>query len=580
MTHYNTFHSNEQRDCIFEDCNSTFSQSSMSRNHFNLVHKRTGKLKLRSRHLLTPNLSLQTVMPPPIMGGDQEVIPNYLVEDEDEAYEASDIDVEGYEENTANEELSENYYLQYYSDFLNRMAHMKFIPQTTIQEIAEEYLRNTRKSMESRKNLLRKSLIKIGSVTQEDIDKIVEEVENDAFLNAQVKLDFEYKRTKLTRENINYVGPMEIILNKEGVKSGERKDCLHYVPIHKTVLNVVTDPTFNKMTELKRPGRKSVGKLVDLKDGSVYKESAYFKANPGAYAAVLYSDAVELKNPLGAARGTYKVVQVFYTLADIAKSQRSQIDRLQLVMVFREKLLKKYSTQVIYGALIEDFKKLEVGIVVDFPMTRRIKCGLLCYSSDNLEASSVGGFSACFSSRDICRTCHIQYKDLESHIHDFDDTPHSSWSVEEYEKIVENLDKETEVESLSDSEDVEPGNLFTQFDDGHDQDSDSYSETESEGRGVRNSRGLKSRCPFNSLESFHCVTAMPPDILHDVFEGRIKSGYSTSGAAYFVCYGFLYEPIIVRRAFKIKTANIWENFPQKWGWGEDLQVKFVYSAYK
>ena len=74
-------------------------------------------------------------------------------------------------------------------------------------------------------------------------------------------------------------------------------------------------------------------KLIDFKDGSSYKENSFFKSNPESYAAILYSDALEVKNPLGAARGSYKVVQVFLTLADINKSQRSKVDRLQLVMV-------------------------------------------------------------------------------------------------------------------------------------------------------------------------------------------------------------------------------------------------------
>ena len=68
-------------------------------------------------------------------------------------------------------------------------------------------------------------------------------------------------------------------------------------------------------------------------------------------------------------------------------------------MVFREKLLKKYSLQTIYKPLVDDLKRLELGVVINLPMTRRIKCGVICYAADNLEASVVGGFSACFSSK-------------------------------------------------------------------------------------------------------------------------------------------------------------------------------------
>ena len=88
---------------------------------------------------------------------------------------------------------------------------------------------------------------------------------------------------------------------------------------------------------------------------------------------------------MGAARGRYKIVQVFFTLCEVEKAQRSQIDRLSLCMVFREKLLKKYSLKYIYKTLVNDLKLLEEGIVISFPMLRTVKCGIICYAADNLE---------------------------------------------------------------------------------------------------------------------------------------------------------------------------------------------------
>ena len=72
-------------------------------------------------------------------------------------------------------------------------------------------------------------------------------------------------------------------------------------------------------------------------------------------------------------------------------------------MVFREKLLKRYSVKTIFKEMVSDLKKLELGVEVNYPMTRIVKCGIACYSADNLEASVMGGFSACFSSKDVCR---------------------------------------------------------------------------------------------------------------------------------------------------------------------------------
>ena len=125
----------------------------------------------------------------------------------------------------------------------------------------------------------------------------------------------------------------------------------------------------------------------------------------------MYSDAVELVNPIGSGRGKHKIVQIFWTLANIPRHQRSQIDRIQLALVIKEKVLRKYGEKIIYKRLVSDLKTLEEGIQVTKPFPKVMKCGLLVHSADNLEAVQVGGFSSCFSSRDVCRWCHIQHQD-------------------------------------------------------------------------------------------------------------------------------------------------------------------------
>ena len=394
MTHWNTFHFQEPRDCIFEGCPVTFSKASMSRHHFLEKHKYTGNLALKERHMTDSSLALPTNAETPnvhVHNTDVEVESHDSREDEQ--YNDEDIMILENEEAPL---LNEDFYLHYYGDFLNRLANFKYVPQSTVQEISEEYLMNSKKSNENRKRILRASLTSMG-LDQRNIENVINTAEDDPFLNAQCKLDSEYKRTKFIQTHMTYVAPKEIVLNKTEVDLGRKKDIIHYVPVTKSVQAVLEDPSFNKMMAQKTSSVDD--KLVDLKDGSAYKGNQYFMSNPDAYAMLLYSDAVELKNPLGAARGTYKIVQVFYTLADIKKSQRAQVDRLQLIMVFREKLLKKYSLQTIYKPLVDDLKRLELGVVINLPMTRRIKCGVICYAADNLEASVVGGFSACFSSK-------------------------------------------------------------------------------------------------------------------------------------------------------------------------------------
>ena len=100
---------------------------------------------------------------------------------------------------------------------------------------------------------------------------------------------------------------------------------------------------------------------------------------------MLYADGVEVVNPLGAGRGKHKVVQIFFTVAEIPKAQRSKIDRIQLVAVIKEKYLKKYGYGVIYDRIVKDLVQLEKGVQVSHPVPSVIKCGLLLCPADNLE---------------------------------------------------------------------------------------------------------------------------------------------------------------------------------------------------
>lgn len=299
MKHWNTYHSNENRDCIFLNCDTTFSESSVSRHHFRIKHKHTGDMTLKPRHLKTIQAvenedNIQEVNTSPSVGSvSQETREEFIEDYNDEDFEH----IESLETEVGDGE-SENYYLGYYADFFNRLVNVKFIPVSTVTQIADEYLSNTRKSLEHRQKLLRKSLGSVQGICQADIEKVVKEVfENDMFLNAQMCLNTEYKRNKYIRENMRYVAPEEIVLNEEEVKLGKKKEVIHYVSMSESLKALIEDPTTIKMMAMKTSRQAFDHKISDLKDGSVYSKNGYFRENPDAFSAIVYSDAVELKEP-------------------------------------------------------------------------------------------------------------------------------------------------------------------------------------------------------------------------------------------------------------------------------------------
>jgi hypothetical protein len=232
---------------------------------------------------------------------------------------------------------------------------------------------------------------------------------------------------------------------------------MHYVSVIESFKNLIQDSSFLAMEE--RNIVPELETLGDVKDGELYKQNPFFMANPSAYTMMLYSDAIELVNPLGAGRGKHKVIQIFFSLCEISKHLRSKIDRIQLVAVFKEKLIKKYGFKKLYEQLVKDLKKLEEGVVVDFPVKRVVKCGVLIHPCDNLEAHTVGGFSQSFSSGFICRFCHIKHKDLLDNIHDYGDHPHAKWTCMEYDRAA--LAAEKKIQDAAGDGDAAEEELYT-----------------------------------------------------------------------------------------------------------------------
>lgn len=295
---------------------------------------------------------------------------------------------------------------------------------------------------------------------------LLQELEENPFLELQKEFCSYYKVDQCVRSEPAFKF-QEISEHKVEVplsdKSSEAQSFKFvYVSVPDTLSKIVADPGF-------RPEAQSQdGLLRDVKDGSVYKSNTFFLKNPDAYTLMFYSDAIELNNPLGAKKGVYKIVNVYWTFAEIPKYLRSRTENWFLALSVKEHDLK-LDREAVYSPLIEDLLRLEKGIPVGDG--KILRAGLLCHIGDNLESHIVGGFSACFSSGDVCRLCHLQYKDLQT-ITGIPKAP--AWTEEEYDSILAGSSE--------------------------------------------NSFGLNDACVFNVLEAFHAVGQFPMDPLHDFLE--------------------------------------------------------------
>ena len=226
------------------------------------------------------------------------------------------------------------------------------------------------KSKENQKLKVKKVLLN-ENVTAGCLHRIMNILDNDDNILAQEALNSEYKREKFLRENFHVIEPREIILNPDEIKNGAKKESFQYLPLKPALKALLEDKSFNDALDESKNRLVENGVLREFKDGAFYKSLDYFKQNPGALAAGIYSDCIELKNPLGSARGKYKLLELFWFILDLNKEMRSKVDRIQVGIVCQEKILRKYGYKVIYKPLIKDMMEVEsVGIRLTYPVTR------------------------------------------------------------------------------------------------------------------------------------------------------------------------------------------------------------------
>ncbi len=283
-------------------------------------------------------------------------------------------------------------------NFLTKLETEHFVSKIAVAKICEEMLALSEKVHKSSLHSLKIQLESLNiPVHQRQI--ILENLSNNLFQGLQEDFKSYYLVEKFlnTSQAFKYIEPTEIRLDSD------KDQTFQYVSIVDTIATIIQDPTFS-------PENPSAdGMLRGVKDGTAYAQNKFFQENKDALTIEIYSDAIELANPLGASRGKHKIVNVYFSLAELPKCLRSKTENKFLVLSAKDIHLKTYRQQI-YKPLLEDLQKLEAGVTVNGKL---IKAGLLCHLGDNLECHIVAGMKQSFSGGFVCRQCHIQHEDLQ-----------------------------------------------------------------------------------------------------------------------------------------------------------------------
>jgi hypothetical protein len=376
------------------------------------------------------------------------------------------------------------------------------VSQLAVAKIAREILEfGTKVHKEFEAQML--NLIQQMDLSPRQDELLREKLAMSPFEDLQDHFRSYYMIEKVLKESptVKYQEPKQIQLGDN------KKVTFQYISVVDTISTIVADPGF------KRENPSEDGLLRGVRDGTIYKENEFFLQNPEALTIELYSDAFEITNPLGASRGIHKIVNVYFSLAELPKGINSKIENKFLVLSAKNAHMKTYKEDI-YKPLIADLKRLESGVLVNGEI---IKAGLLSHVGDNLEIHSVVGLSQCFSSGYICRLCEIRHEDLES----CRGIPEAKFRTQEqYDAICDR---------------IEAG----------------------EQTGLKRKRGeidenlgIKDRCIFNCLDAFKNIEQTPFDMMHDFLERIVSSDCQS------ILIGLSNSGVISLRAYNEALSNM------------------------
>ncbi|XP_064478733.1 uncharacterized protein LOC135392039 [Ornithodoros turicata] len=277
-------------------------------------------------------------------------------------------------------------------------------------------------------------------------------------------------RTDYWTSCLPFVKPRTIALGTD--ERGKRR-VFHYIPILEVLEKLLEVP--DVYNNFYCPDREE-GYLTTVFDGTAFRDHSYFKGDEDMICIQLYADEFEVCDPLGSKRMKHKLLGVYFSILNLPQRTRSSLSQIHLVLLVNDKCASKYGLDKVFAPLMEDIASLENdGITIN---GQTLKGTIFIVTGDNLSCHRLGGFKCSFSGGRICRFClalrhEISSKHLEA-----------DFVLRTPESHLHHLNMlNTGIPTLS---------LY----------------------------GVREPCPFN-FTGFHPTEHMPPDIMHDIFEGVI-----------------------------------------------------------
>ena len=279
----------------------------------------------------------------------------------------------------------------------------------------------------------------------------------------------------------------------------------HYVPILVTLKNYLEQPDVWASCHQPCP---TDGMLRNYTDGEIHTNSSH-NGDKMFIRIHLYSDEVEICNPIGSRKTVHKLSTFYFLVGNIETKHWSSLTNIHLALLCKYKIIKTVGYKKVLEPLLADIKLLEtegINIQID-DRSYRVFGSVVTFSGDNLTSHAVAGFNECFSHGRVCRYCMAEKSSLTK-LHC--ESSCQLRTPEGHSYHIKAIESDKTLSSVY---------------------------------------GVKGVSCFSFVTDFSPVTFFPPDVMHDVLEGLMTVNITV------VLHSFIRRKIITVKTFNQRLAN-------------------------
>ena len=142
-----------------------------------------------------------------------------------------------------------------------------------------------------------------------------------------------------------------------------KRHSFYYIPLIQSLEQMLLHPRILQMIE-EGPQTCKDGFFGDFIDGDIFKMHPLFVKDPKALQLILFSDEVELCNPLSSHAGKNKLLLVYYTLGNINPKYRSRLAAIRLLAMVKSEDYRQCGIDKIFERVNRDLHDLYNGVQV------------------------------------------------------------------------------------------------------------------------------------------------------------------------------------------------------------------------